>query len=695
MTHNDLNINLICEVVPGNRGGDVKLQWLAGIKKDESIGILRPDWLNLKDKKVDFKSDGPEKVGKIGVWNWSIQIDPNDADIVHIQSKYNENIKPIEIIILEQKINSQEEIPNYIRSNEVTASNNGCSMLICFPSSEENMYYGINCTDEAFKITNSKLYLEKNIKKLPVYSIYDREIIKTERHDFYYLPKLTQTSNYIELKNSREILIDLLIERSEWSSLSVKGLTERDCKTINKYLNSFLSRDFYEEFATKSGCSLTDAKAICRDFVENNHAYLKEKIDGENQFLCQILENNRSLREKYEKIIDNKWHEESDSKIEAKQKELDELKRKIKKDKREHKKWEKESTEKKENVQKEIETLKQEIENEKLALKETQSERTLKEKELEAIQKQIFENQKIMKEKEKVYADRLVVGLNQTSNIERAQNSAASLFIKGQPLADDDIDEFSDREDFFECMADNLEMAAGMNAESNNLLKGIARFLYAAYLKKIPVLLAGPNAKNIADAFSAAVFGKCADQFYCEGDFQYTKLKEMSESEFVTINNVFHADWIDHIDEITGSLNECWFTNAFAENLIIEPKGLYNYMIPIVTDLFVTGRSTKDYYGKQAKNFEFKETSRANKNTRQFFKEIGSGSLYRKNIETVLKTLGGMPGYCEDWDYYFALLPYAVVTGNENSLIEILESSDQNVSKDCRNIIEQYLGENQ
>lgn len=708
----ELNIDLICEVKPSNKKGDVTLQWLAGIRNDESksIGTLKSDWLDkrVKDKKIDFKSDGPENIGEIGVWNWNVQTDQNNADLVHIQSKYNEQIKPIEVLILEQQVNSKEEISKYLRSLDINAAEHGLNVLICFPSSEENQYFGVYCTSTEYHIINSNLKINNDINKLPLYFIDNsdhKKIIRTKQCNFYYLPKIENPTDFI-VKSPREILIDLMLEHSQWSSVSVKGLTQKDCNTIEKYLKSFLNKGFFEEFAERSGCSLTEAKAFCRDFVENSDTYLKEKTDEESQFLNDILEKNPSLREKYEKLIDDQWHEESASKIEEKQKELKDLQKKIRKDKREFNKWKKESSEEKEKVQKEIDELTQKKEDEKRASEEAESQRDQIAKDLEGLQNQISEKQKkaeeykkqIKKQQEEIEKGYVgsVEEIKQPGYIATAQSDTVSLFIDGQPLADDDIDEFTNWYDFSLSLMDNLETAGVENNDkTQDLLKGLAGFLYAAYIDKIPILLAGPNAKNIANAFSSAVYGKLADQFYCEGEFQYTKLKETNESDFVTINNVFHADWIDHIDEITGNLNYCWFTNAFAENLIIEPKGLYNYMIPIVTDLFVAGRPETGYCGKQAKDFEFEETSRRNKNIRQFLKETGSGSLYRKNIELVLKTLTGMPDYSEDWDYYFALLPYAVVTGNENILYEMLESSDQNISKDCFEIIKQYLGENQ
>ncbi|WP_295361406.1 hypothetical protein [uncultured Pseudoramibacter sp.] len=696
--------NIICEVKPSNNG--VILQWLAGIK-DGTIVRLKQDKLRLeKDKKYYYKSNGPEKIGTIGVWNWTRQTNQTDGNIVFIQSQYTENVRPIEIIAIELQVQSKSEVANYIRSNAIKAKENGLDVLICFPSSEkENLYDGVYCKNDEFEIIDSKLHLKDNIHKFPLFQIDSNEIVRTKQYDFYYRLELGVANDFIELKEPKEILIDLLLEHSDWASMSAKGLSQKDYKIVNKYLNDFLNKDFYEEFAERSGCTLTDAKAICRDFIKNSGTYLQEKSDGENQFIDDIFEHNRSLREKYEKRVDEKWNEKHASKIQAEQKEYDNLKQKIKNEQSGLQQL-------KNDLSSEIKVLKQEKEKEAHALEkwkeESQQKKVNKEIELNILkdqidrkQKQIKElEQKVAKQREKAekitnQADNQIVSQSKRINSIESPQDVEKLFIEGKPLADNDIDECANWSDMCSILKENFGIA-GVDENENSILTGFVSYLYAAYLNEIPVLLAGPNAKNIADAFSAAVYGKTADRFNCEGQYQITKLSNGNESPFTVIDNVFHANWLDHVDDITSEFQYCWFTNAFAENLIIEPRGLYNYMIPVVTDLFVTVRPDTDptYYGKQKQDFDIKGEDRKIRSCLKVLQGFGLGSLYRRNIEMILKTLNGMPGYSDDWAYYFVLLPYAILTGNERFLVETIESSEK-ISNDCRDIIMQYLGDNQ
>lgn len=673
---NDYQYISICKVVPNpNHEGTTSLQRLADIEHNQIIKI------NYFSDHVNYiYYDGIKTIGTIGVWRWTITPNRSNPEKNFYKREYQRNIRPIEIIDkTNETIHNREDIAKYIKYNGINDTDSGLDFLICFKQPTRNAkYIGVYCKNSQCKQVESKLMVKKEVEKLPYYFIDSENIIDISgtgyRYKFYNEFRVEETENFVFLKTKEEILIDIIKQHSSRKNLKNYDISRKEANKFKEFLDNFNNEDIYEEFEKKCKISELEAELFVESFIQKSEEYLdQEDIDAILQE--ELVENNDQLWDKYEKLANERWSQ-------IHQKELNQIKQieqQINK-----------AQDEKTQIQGEIERIQKEIQNkEKLA-------NDIEQKIQQKIEDARNQSADFIAEMTLIQAanQRSPQG-HQDHNITISQNIEKTLYVKGKQL--ENLEEIGEWDEMVDTLSINLRSAAGMNQseKNDNLLKGLAGFLYAAYIDKIPILLAGPNAKNIANAFSSAVYGKLADQFYCEGEFQYTKLKETNESDFVTINNVFHADWIDHIDEITGNLNYCWFTNAFAENLIIEPKGLYNYMIPIVTDLFVAGRPETGYCGKQAKDFEFEETSRRNKNIRQFLKETGSGSLYRKNIELVLKTLTGMPDYSEDWDYYFALLPYAVVTGNENILYEMLESSDQNISKDCFEIIKQYLGENQ
>lgn len=127
-----------------------------------------------------------------------------------------------------------------------------------------------------------------------------------------------------------------------------------------------------------------------------------------------------------------------------------------------------------------------------------------------------------------------------------------------------------------------------------------AAYLHAAYTAHIPLLLAGPNGRDIADALSAALCGRTASILCCEGEYNSQAVEEWlnSSDEVVAIQNLLNTSWIDHIPELLRTQEKFVIVlHPFAEDLVIEPKGLYNYLLPVLTELFVGWTASRNFSG--------------------------------------------------------------------------------------------------
>lgn len=73
---------------------------------------------------------------------------------------------------------------------------------------------------------------------------------------------------------------------------------------------------------------------------------------------------------------------------------------------------------------------------------------------------------------------------------------------------------------------------------SEDYLRSLAAYMYAAYLNKSCLLLIGPNGSAIVDAFSRAVFGRRAGCLRCTERYNAASLEEYLHSEDVVVNIV-------------------------------------------------------------------------------------------------------------------------------------------------------------
>lgn len=667
---NDYYENIsVCKVVPFPNGEDkTDLKRLADIEKDQ-ISVIHPNKYEHKIRDYIYKKDGPNDIGTVGIWKWKEEPNKNHSDKYFVKSRYVNNIKPIEIIIRDEIVPSQEEIAKYVKYTGIRDTESGLDFLICFPQAHKSdQYIGVYCKNSQCELKNSKLMVKKEIESLPRYLIDRDDIIETQNYIFYRKLELQESTDSVLIKTREEILIDLLKLKSK------KLLSRKERRKINDYFSKAVNQNIYEEFAKKTNISEDKAKEFIDLFIKKSSKYLMQD-DVDEIVTANLVENNEMLWQKYEELAKVQWkknHKEEEEKLEKVKNDIN-------------------------NKNKELIDIQENIKILQLELDDKQKEIDKMNARAKEIDVKIHEKIEDARTKsadfiaEMALVQAAVQSGPQVTSPALSQSVEKPLIITGKPI--EEAEEISDQDEMIDILIDNLKYAIGedQNKErSNKLINGLACFLYAAYLNHVPVLLAGPNAKDIADAFSAAIFGQYSERIQLRGTYQ--SIPE-TDKPFVVVENVFSLNWIDHVNTIIENLEYCWFTNAFAENLIIEPRGLYNYMVPIVTDLFVSGPSKSDYDGgKQIKKFD--ELKSKSERSDKFLTKIGAGNLYLKNIGRILGTVKKMSNYDRDLDYYFALVPYAIVTGNQELLIEKIKDSPNEITSDCRKIIMQYLGEN-
>lgn len=128
-----------------------------------------------------------------------------------------------------------------------------------------------------------------------------------------------------------------------------------------------------------------------------------------------------------------------------------------------------------------------------------------------------------------------------------------------------------------------------LGIESGTIEK-FALYMRAAFDNKTPLLLAGPKGREIADAFSTALTGKTAAVFDCAAVKILDDLKviEVVDDPIVAIINPLAPNFIAYIPEIVGIKNKFIVAlHPFAEDLKLEPRGLYNYFLPVFTELLI------------------------------------------------------------------------------------------------------------
>ena len=135
---------------------------------------------------------------------------------------------------------------------------------------------------------------------------------------------------------------------------------------------------------------------------------------------------------------------------------------------------------------------------------------------------------------------------------------------------------------------------------SEHCAEGLAKYLIAAYMHKQPLILVGPNSLDIIEAFAAAVCHQTYACLTCDDNYsaQIHNLLGAHQERLVVLNNLISSAYIGHLEEILSHKGLFFIaTHPYKEDLQVEPKSLYGFMLPIFTEFLVSESASGMYTG--------------------------------------------------------------------------------------------------
>lgn len=263
-----------------------------------------------------------------------------------------------------------------------------------------------------------------------------------------------------------------------------------------------------------------------------------------------------------------------------------------------------------------------------------------------------------------------------------------SCYSSGKSLNKDLLDENISWRDTIETLQNELS-EIGVSKDHTQKL---SCFLYASYLNQQPLLLAGPYGTLVADAFSASLCGKTASVLDCSANMSKNALHEAESSDdlVVVIKNMFCTPWLASIMDLLQNANKQYFVvHPFVEDLLIEPRSLYDYIHPVFTGIFIDHYPNKNIVGGTAASTYEQHTS-VHAASDTLLQQMHLTKYAERRLRQVLADAQDMlGGENTDMDFLLAYLPYAYVTGQT----ELLADMRQTLSKKARECIARFMND--
>ena len=654
------SLGMICDF-----GDKVKLKRLINIQGNSLSEICRDDGLGFE---YLFVINGPDYNGYYGVWDWYITSNKNDSTKDIALSNYNPKCQPISICFcsdISSLDNLLRKLKYGIKAKPITKR-----VMFAIPYESEK-YLTILCDDSEIVKSNGIVKLKENIIYLKKYVIDMTDIIEVNDVYFYKFIAMPITGEYISVENALETVKKIILRKATMNVENLNSIEQKDKQSFINMVKKIPTDDVFQDIMEKCMCDEEEAKLLISE-LEQNAENMMNGDDISSEILATIIYNNTELLDKCEGLVEEKWKKENQSLINSEKARLQEITDKC-------------------NSQ--LTTLKIEIDN---------YQNSIKEREKLAADVETKIKKKI--EDARCNAADFIAEMSfiyPVQTINRTSNTVINDLIKGRNIYEDsEIVEYGSTNELFnEILYDNM-IDAGINKEIN---KAFSAFLYSAHIQNIPIILAGPNGIDIVNAYSASLFGKEVDVFDCSVKYSNEMLCRLvnNDSDITVVKNIFNSEWITHIADIIKAKSYIVFICPFAEDLIIEPKSLYNYAVPVFTELLVSSSPQEILIFGQATSTYTEFNFLDNKNDRikysigsRLIKNTGMGTLLTNNLSSILT---GVSALCssENSEQIMEILcgcvPYLYVCHKIDKLIELIDA-DSIIMAEIRRQIKNFIG---
>ena len=665
------------------------------------------------NRKLIFCDSGPQHTDNIGFWKWTDYQSENGRWVT--SATYLSELQPTEIIILDQIKNVGEiiealktglRIPTYVQGRILFALRKDAVIkgVLCDLSNLSARYEFSALNDDSIIVS-----IKKSVQALPYYEVNDDDVFswksrKTQIDDELYSWEYRRVLKRDSINSIRQIPVysldsaikQLFTERLTWPVFKAEGITKSDWRKVIELLKSIPKDTIVEHLSTTYDLSVEEAQERIESFLHIVEQHIDVE-DVDSWLIVKMLESHRGLKETCNKIAYQKWLEEHQTDIAAAQEEVDEIR---KKGEEETKTAEQRLSAVKDSIveaENERSILSSRIEQAENRLDELQAEINKYEKlgndTVEAVRKKIADSQQDVAG---FIAD-LSMFLPQAGKPVSSVTNAGWRYIcsKREELVDE-VEITKIWNDEINLLSQNLSYSLGVAPELCEMLTAV---LYSSFINHCPLLIIGPGGEEVASCLSFSVFGNDSGKLIIGDGIDYDIPENIInyDEKVVAIRNMFGKGWNDELPQMLGRVDkQIIWTHPFSEDMLLEPIGLYNYMLPVLSETFVEVINGIDYLsGKRADDFITYTQNRKTPIIISAIKQLGISKLLLNRIERILsdaKAIMNNNIFNKDIEILFGLLPLSVLTEKMDFLKEVIDS-EPGISGFVKEIVLRYCNE--
>ena len=614
-----------------------------------------------------YANDGPSADDFVGIWNWRTVPNINDPTRDFIETAYNKECWPTEVVLLEDCETGKDIIEKLKAGIPLTVLSD--HLVFACKKKQLNKYLGLLCSSQELYVSGGTITIKDDVVSIPQYSFALSDLISYKGRFFFKYLDVGIPELILDVKDPLEIAKEVVLKRITWANAKQSGFVKAQYQQIKAFLSEIPTTDICADIASRAECGEERSKELFEEFRKRASEYITSE-NVEDNILRSVLRDSPELVTRCKQMLAEEWSEECKARIEAA-----------------NAAGEKKSAE---------------IRDKDRQLSVLNADYLDKQSQYEKIKAFLDEREQLAADVERKVEEKIASAKRSAADFiaEQAfiQKDLApisiqkeSQFLTGRILPQDGLSVNADWKEELETTCAEMP-EAGVAAK---FIPALSAFLYSAYLNRVPLMLLGPNGKAIADALSSALFGETCAQLICEGNYNDSVLQcaEESNAKIIVIDNIFDVKWNYHINNYSQRSKKFLIAvNPFAEDLQIEPRGIMNYWIPVMTELFVDGRPSYEFVGgTQSENFCAYSKESAKPYYNKLLRKLHLSPLSTKTLQQLLTDLHSLNHNIQDeYDYLFSALPCAYVTNTMNALRDYVDGKQ--LTGDVNDILSAYYG---
>lgn len=578
---NEDRITSLCVSVV-TRSGNPHLYRIADVKEDSLVPFEIDTTREQNHYNINLIFHPAKAIpgeGTVGFWDWKSVW---ESDRYKPYSYPNNTMRWIEYVHIDEVTNIHSLKKLLLTGiDRIDASHD---YLFEFERVNDTERACIYCKGLDFNIStglNKKATLKNDVYNLNVYIISIKDVGQFHTRylpgfSFNYYKKLSLGEcEHTEITRIPEAIVrDVILSHIKKYT---PDLSKSERATIRRFLGFISNNSLEESIAATCKCDIQTARAYLNEFVQNCETYFNCD-DFDAQLLTRLIESNSKIAETFQNMVQKSWELENILSLQKANEDLSKVKIQIMNE-----------SDNLAKIQADCAVLNQTKSDLETKITELHQKYAQQLQTAESIVSQVREKIKIAEgDAASFFAEYVLF----TSNGSAASASKTNIdIIFGQKIYDDP-GRIKSVSELYDCLKENLNIA-GVGKERCSAL---AAYLLAAYAARTPLIFAGYGADALLDALSATMANKTAHRVYYSQEFSIDLIAKIPRAEIVAVHDAFQGGAIDRLSSPTLSPYTC-FVSLTSEELAIEPRGIYNYALPLFTEYFIEAVTDGEFEG--------------------------------------------------------------------------------------------------